>query len=72
VPLEHDTYYNAIERPRYAMHPVAKVESYKGLVFGTFDAGAPSLRDYLGDMAWYMDSFLDVPGGVELLGPPMK
>jgi 3-phenylpropionate/trans-cinnamate dioxygenase alpha subunit len=56
VPLEHDAYYNAIERPRYAMHPVAKVESYKGLVFGTFDAGAPSLRDYLGEMAWYMDT----------------
>ncbi len=72
VPLEHDAYYDAIERPRYAMHPVAKVDSYKGLVFGTFDARAPSLRDYLGDMAWYMDTFLDVPGGIELLGPPMK
>ncbi|MFP5465138.1 MAG: aromatic ring-hydroxylating oxygenase subunit alpha [Gammaproteobacteria bacterium] len=72
VPLEHDAYYDAIERPRYAMHPVAKVETYKGLVFGTFDARAPSLRDYLGDMAWYMDTFLDVPGGIELLGPPMK
>ena len=43
VPLEHDAYYDALERPRYAMHPVAKVDSYKGLVFGTFDAKAPLL-----------------------------
>ncbi len=46
----------------------ARVESYKGLVFATFDAEAPSLGDYLGDFRWYLDAVLDAEeGGTEFL-----
>jgi ethylbenzene dioxygenase alpha subunit len=46
----------------------ARVESYKGLVFATFDETAPSLGDYLGDFRWYLDAVLDVEeGGTEFL-----
>ena len=46
----------------------ARVESYKGLIFATFDASAPSLEDYLGDYRWYLDAFLDNDdGGIEFL-----
>jgi ethylbenzene dioxygenase alpha subunit len=46
----------------------ARVESYKGLVFATFDDTAPSLGDYLGDFRWYLDAVLDVEeGGTEFL-----
>lgn len=46
----------------------ARVESYKGLVFATFDEEAPSLDDWLGDFRWYMDAVLDVEeGGTEFL-----
>jgi ethylbenzene dioxygenase alpha subunit len=46
----------------------ARVGSYKGLVFATFDDDAPSLADYLGDFRWYLDAVLDVePGGTEFL-----
>jgi ethylbenzene dioxygenase alpha subunit len=46
----------------------ARVESYKGLVFATFDDEAPSLADYLGDFRWYLDAVLDVEeGGTEFL-----
>ena len=72
VPLEETVYYGDIDRSKLGLRQVAKVESYKGFVFGTFDPDAPSLEEYLGGMAWYMDSFLDVPGGMELMGPPMK
>jgi ethylbenzene dioxygenase alpha subunit len=46
----------------------ARVETYKGLVFATFDDAAPTLGDYLGDFRWYLDAVLDVEeGGTEFL-----
>ena len=46
----------------------ARVESYKGLIFATFDPSAPSLEEYLGDYRWYLDVFLDNDeGGIEFL-----
>ncbi|MSP42640.1 MAG: aromatic ring-hydroxylating dioxygenase subunit alpha [Alphaproteobacteria bacterium] len=50
----------------------ARVETWKGLVFATFAADAPTLEEYLGAFAWYLDMVLDtdeggtefVPGGV--------
>jgi len=72
VPLEQDAYFNQIDKSKFGLQDIAQVASYKGMVFGTFDASAPDLETYLGDMRWYMDSFLDVPGGIELIGPPMK
>lgn len=37
----------------------ARVESYKGLVFATFDDEAESLDQFLGDYRWYLDVLLD-------------
>jgi ethylbenzene dioxygenase alpha subunit len=49
------------------LHP-ARVGTYKGLVFATFDEQAPSLEDYLGDFRWYLDIVLDnEDGGTEFL-----
>jgi ethylbenzene dioxygenase alpha subunit len=50
------------------LHPVARIDTYKGLVFATFDPEAPSLDDYLGEFRWYLDVVLDNDeGGTELL-----
>ncbi len=47
----------------------ARVGTYKGLVFATFAADAPTLEEYLGPMTWYMDVMLDMDeGGSEFLG----
>jgi ethylbenzene dioxygenase alpha subunit len=49
----------------------ARVESYKGLLFATFDPDLPALDVWLGDFRWYMDAFLDVEeGGTEFLPGP--
>lgn len=73
VPLEDDAYFNEIDKSRFGLVPVERVESYKGLVFGCFDAHAPSLSDYLGDMKWYLDVWLDaMPGGSALIGETQK
>ena len=51
-----------------ALPPSPKWTATRGLVFGTFDSSAPSLRDYLGETAWYLDAFFDRrEGGTEAI-----
>jgi ethylbenzene dioxygenase alpha subunit len=46
----------------------ARVATYKGLVFATFDREAPSLEAFLGNFRWYLDAVLDAEdGGTEFL-----
>lgn len=73
VPLEEKAYYNKIDKSSLGLLEVDQVSSYKGLVFGNFDANAISLEDYLGDAKYYLDVWLDgMPGGSELLGSAQK
>ena len=67
------SYEGKLDLKEWGLVPVAQVESYKGLIFGTFDSGAPSLGDYLGEMAWYLDMMLDrSEGGMEVIGGMYK
>jgi len=69
VPFEQEAYHGEIDKEEWSPLKVPRVEIYKGLVFGTWDESAPSLLDYLGDAAWYMDTFLDrCEGGTEAIG----
>ena len=69
VPFFKEAYHGGLERERWGLVPVAQLDSYKGLLFATFDAEAPPLRQYLGEMAWYLDAFFDRrEGGIEVVG----
>ncbi len=69
VPYLKEAYHGELERERWGLMPVARLDNYKGLYFATFDPQAPPLRDYLGPMAWYLDTFFDRrEGGIELIG----
>lgn len=70
VPLEEKLYGPNFDRCKLGLREVPLVESYKGFIFACMDPEAPPLVDYLGDKAWYMDIWADIPGGVELRGPP--
>lgn len=72
LPLENSAYYGKLDKSAWGLRAVARVESYRGFVFGCFDPQAPALADYLGEMAWYLDTWMDGTGGAELIGPPMK
>ena len=73
VPHRKDAYYGELQRERWGLMPVAQLDSYKGFFFATFDAEAPSLRDYLGDMTWYFDYFYDRrAGGIEVIAGAHK
>jgi len=52
---------------------VPRVESWRGLIFGSFDPGIIPLEEYLGDMRFYLDAFLErFPGGIEFMGAPHR
>ena len=60
---------DALDREHWGLIPVAQLDSYKGLLFATFDPDAPPLREYLGEMTWYLDAFFDRrEGGIEIVG----
>jgi len=67
VPYQRSAYNAEFDKKKWPLPEVAQLESYKGLVFATFDPSAPPLREYLGEMAWYLDAFFDrLDGGVEV------
>lgn len=68
VPNETDGYRNELKKEDWPLRAVTKVAVYKGLIFGNWDANAPSFEEYLGDAAWYLDGFIDrVDGGTVVL-----
>ncbi len=69
VPYLKEAYHGELDRERWGLVPVAQLDNYKGLWFATFDPEAPPLREYLGEMAWYLDAFFDRrEGGIEVIG----
>jgi 3-phenylpropionate/trans-cinnamate dioxygenase subunit alpha len=69
VPYFKEAYFGDLDRERWGLIPVAQLDSYKGLLFATFDRTAPPLRAYLGEMTWYLDTFFDRrEGGIEVIG----
>src|ERR1700722_10427665 len=72
VPNFDDAYYGELELSKWGLVPV-RVESYKGLYFGNFDASAPSLLKYLGEMTFFLDAWNDhCAGGIEVLPSVIK
>jgi phenylpropionate dioxygenase-like ring-hydroxylating dioxygenase large terminal subunit len=73
VPNLNDAYFGQLDQDLWGLTPVTQLDSYKGLIFGTFDSEAQPLCEYLGDMAWYLDVFVDrCEGGIEIVGEPHK
>ncbi len=68
VPGYKEAYFEELDRSQWGLVE-APTDSYKGLIFANWDKSAPTLLDFLGDAAWYMDIWLDrVAGGTELVG----
>jgi PAH dioxygenase large subunit len=67
---EHHYGEGELDRGALGLIPVARLGSYHGLVFGTWDSNAPSLEQWLGDMRWYMDIIFGRTGEIEFVGVP--
>ncbi len=73
VGLPYEEHYKGLDKSKWGLHPVTKIEIHRGMIFGTFDADAPPLSDYLGDMKFYLDLVLDRrEGGIEMIGGVQK
>jgi len=59
VPGEKQLYGEHFDKTKWGLITVAKLSTYKGLIFATLDNEAPSLDEYLGDMRWGLDLLLD-------------
>ena len=55
------------------LQSAARVDTYAGLIFATWDEAAPDLADYFGDARWYLDLYHNrTPQGMEVLGAPHR
>ncbi len=69
VPGEQEAYYGELNKDDLCLIE-AKVDTYAGIIFATWDHEAPSLEAYLGDARWYLDTTFNYnKAGLVALGP---
>lgn len=69
VPMEKNGYCSKLVKADWGAVRVPRVEEYKGLIFGCWDAEVPSLDTSLGDAKFYMDAMFDrSDAGTEIWG----
>jgi PAH dioxygenase large subunit len=60
-----------LRKEELGLIPVTQFASYRGLLFGTWDADVPPLEEYLGDFKFYIDLYLGrTDEGSEVVGVP--
>jgi len=69
VPLEGQNYHHRLDKAQWSLVPVTQLDTYRGMVFATWDPEAPSLREYLHNGLPLLDSLLDKYDDLELVGP---
>lgn len=73
VPGYKEAYFEELDRSQWGLVETGRIESYKGLVFATWDKQAPSLNEYLGNMTWYLDFIFEGrQNGTELVAGIQK
>jgi phenylpropionate dioxygenase-like ring-hydroxylating dioxygenase large terminal subunit len=68
APTFEEGYGRELPREEFGLAPLARIGSYRGLVFASLAADGPSLDEHLGEVKTYLDLFLDLSpsGEVEL------
>ena len=70
APFEKKAYPQGLDKSQLSLIE-ARCESYQGLIFATWNLKGPSLREYLGDVAWYLDLLVG-RAEMEVVGGPQK
>ena len=61
-------YSPAFEAENHDLLPIAKLASYKGMVFGSLSPDVPELADHLGDLRFFLDLHMEQgPDGMEVI-----
>ena len=62
-----------IDKSALSLYEPARVDSFMGLVFATWDPESVPLSEYLGPMAWYLHGILGkFDNGLEVVGTPVR
>ena len=61
-----------LDRSQWGLHAAPRLELYRGFYFACLDTAAPSLADYLGDAAYYLDIFFALFDDLEVVGAPQR
>jgi benzoate/toluate 1,2-dioxygenase subunit alpha len=65
---DEGAYNDCFDRHSHDLQPVARFESYRGVLFASLEADVPPLADYLGDVRRMIDLVVDQsPQGVECI-----
>lgn len=73
VPNEKDVYGPGFDKKQWGARKVPRVESYKGMVFASWNEDVPPLTEYLGGLIPYLDAVLDRrPDRNRVIGGVMK
>ncbi|GIN90964.1 aromatic ring-hydroxylating oxygenase subunit alpha [Siminovitchia terrae] len=70
VPLQKDIYSEDFDRSKLGLNQV-RIESYKGLLFATWNEEAEPLIDFLGNLTWYLDLLVG-RAEMEVVGEPQR
>lgn len=61
------------DKSKLSLKAVPRVETWHGMIFGSFDPEIESLERYLGDQRWYLDAFFErFESGIEFVGSPQR
>ena len=72
IPQEREVEHRP-DKSALGLKPVPRIDSWNGMIFGSFDPDIESLDAYLGDMKFYLGAFFDrFPQGIEFMGAPQK
>ena len=72
VSAEKEMYDGALDKSKLGLKR-ARAEEFAGMIFGNWSPEAPSLREDLGEYAWYLEmTFARSRSGLEVLGPPQR
>jgi nitrite reductase/ring-hydroxylating ferredoxin subunit len=72
APLRTRAYKN-LDAKRWGLAKAPHVDTVHGLIFASLDPDAPTLAEYLGDMAWYLDVIFGLsPEGMSVIGEPQR
>ena len=73
VPGMKQAYFNELDRSKWGLREVAKLETFRGLIFATWNSDAVPLKEYLGGMALYLERMAHrSEGGIEMIAGIQK
>ncbi len=73
IPQERHIASDGPDKSSLGLKAVPRLESWRGLIFGSFDEQIEPLEQYLGDMRFYLEAFIDrFDGGIEFVGSPQR